>query len=181
MAAVFSEEQLEQLRNLLRPLDSRLSDIDKQLSDIDKQQGDLWEVRRSVQTQYGHSFRKEFTVSSLQHLAKLVCRSTRWSSGSDAVDICQVAEKLATKLLESRAAERLLDAVHRAAVGSAGHSDSFARLGQQVQADPWFDPAGSLNVAALGRSLPAFEQEEQGKIKSKLEKPDTLSFIPAYI
>ncbi len=163
--ALFSKEQLEQFENLLKPLDARLSDIDKQ-------QGDLWEtsVRQSVQNQFGHSFSKEFTVASLQHLAKLVCRSTGWSSGSDAVDICRVSEKLASRLLQDRAAERLLEAVFEAFVSSAGDKNTFAELGEQLQADPWFDKAGNLDISALGRSLPAFDEEESKHIKSKLEK-----------
>jgi len=57
-------------------------------------------VRQSVQNQFGHSFSKEFTIASLQHLAKLICRSVGWPFGSDAVDICRASEKLASWLLE---------------------------------------------------------------------------------
>ena len=80
--ALFSQEQLKQFQALLKPLDARLSDIDKQ-------QGDLWEtsVRQSVRDQFGHSFSKEFTIASLQHLAKIICRSGGWPFGSDAVEI----------------------------------------------------------------------------------------------
>ncbi len=149
-----------------------LKTLDARLSDIDKQQGDLWEtnVRQSVQNQFGHSFSKEFTVASLQHLAKLVCRSTGWSSGSDAVDICRVSEKLASRLLKDCAAERLLQAVFEALVSSAGDKDTFPELGKQLKEDPWFDKAGNLDTYALGRSLPAFDEEERKHIKSKLEK-----------
>ena len=37
-------------------------------------------------------------LASLQHLAKLLCRSTGWVYGSDPLDVCRVAEKLAQQL-----------------------------------------------------------------------------------
>ena len=74
--ALFSQEQLKQFQALLKPLDARLSDIDKQ-------QGGMWEtsVRQSMRDQFGHSFSKEFTIASLQHLAKIIC-SVGWPFGS---------------------------------------------------------------------------------------------------
>ena len=196
----FSDKQIQQLQDLLTPLssrlsgvesrltavdsrlsgvesrlsgvDSRLSSLDYRLSDIDKQQGDLWEtsVRQAVQTQYGHSFSKEFTITSLQHLARLVCRSTGWSAGSDAVDICHISERLAAQLLDSHAAERVLQGIFTVLTKSAGRDGQFVQLGQRLQANPWFDSRGCLDLVALGRSLPAFEAHHQGHIKSRLEK-----------
>lgn len=172
MTTEFSEKQLQQFQALLAPLAARLSHVDARLSDIDKQQGGLWEtsVRQSVQNQVGHSFSKEFAVVSLQHLAKLVCRSTGWSYGSDAVDICRVAEKLANAVLTDAVAESLLRGVFEALVESADGKGTFADVGRRLQADPWFDEAGRLDTAALGRSLPAFAEEESKHLKNKLQK-----------
>lgn len=163
---------LEPLNALNAKLDARFSGIDSRLSDIDRQQGGLWEtsVRQSVKSQFGHSFSKEFAVVSLQHLAKLVCRSTGWPYGSDAVDICRVSEKLARRLLTERAAEGLLRGVFEALVGSTGDTDEFSEVGSQIEADPWFDEAGNLDTSALGRSLSAFVGEDRKHIKSKLQK-----------
>ncbi len=170
--ALFSEEQLKQFQALLKPLDARLSVLNARLSDIVKQQGDLWgtSVRQSVQHQFGHSFSKEFTIASLQHLAKLICRSVGWPFGSDAVDICRVSEKLASWLLEHGAADRLLQSVFEALVNSTDGKDTFSELGEQLKEDPWFDDAGNLDKSALGRSLPAFDEEGRKHIKSKLQK-----------
>ncbi len=163
--ALFSQEQLDQFQALLKPLDARLSDIDKQ-------QGDLWEtsVRQSVRDQFGHSFSKEFTIASLQHLAKIICRSVGWPFGSDAVDICRVSEQLASRLLEHRAADNLLQSLFEALVNSTDGKGAFSELGEQLKEDPWFDAAGNLDKAALGRSLPAFKDGERKPIKSKLQK-----------
>ena len=163
--ALFSQEQLKQFQALLKPLDARLSDIDQQ-------QGDLWEtnVRQSVRDQFGHSFSKEFTIASLQHLAKIVCRSVGWPFGSDTVDICRVSEQLASQLLEQRAADNLLQSIFEALVNSTDDKNTFSELGKQLKKDAWFNKAGNLDKAALGRSLPAFEEVERKHIKSKLQK-----------
>ena len=168
--ALFSEEQLKQFQTLLKPLDARLSDIDKQ-------QGDLWEtsVRQSVREQYGHSFSKEFTIASLQHLAKIICRSVGWPFGSDAVDICRVSEQLASRLLEHRAAENLLRSVFEALVNPTDGKSELFELGEQIKEDPWFDTAGNLDKAALGRSLSAFDDEDRKHVKSKLQKVHRLA------
>jgi len=160
--ALFLEEQFQAL---LKPLDTRLSDINKQ-------QGHLWatSVRQSVQHQFGHSFSKDFTIASLQHLAELICCSVGWPFGSDAVDIFCVSEKLASWLLEHDSADRLLQSVFEALVNSTDGKDTFTELGQQLKEDPWFDDAGNLDKAALGRSMPAFDGEERKHIKSKLQK-----------
>lgn len=114
--------------------------------------------------------KKEFTIASLQHLAKIICRSVGWPSASDAVDICRVSEKLASRLLELCAADRLLQSVFEALVKSTDGKDTFPELGKQLKEDPWFDKAGNLDKSALGRSLPAFDEEERKHIKSKLQK-----------
>ena len=126
----------------------------------------MWETsfRQSVKSQFGHSFSKEFAVVSLQHLAKLVCRSTGWPYGSDAVDICRVSEKLAERLLTEHAAEVCLKGVCEALVGSTSDTDEFSEVGSQIEADPWFDEAGKFNLepSALG--------EDKKQINSKLQK-----------
>ena len=158
----------------LSTVDARLSTVDARLSDIDRQQGGLWEssVRQSVRDQFGHSFAKEFAVVSLQHLAKLLCRSTGWVYGSDPADVCRVAEKLAQQLSSQHVAERLLQDVSTALVQSAKGKDAFADVGRQLQANPWFDRVGNLDTTVLGRSLPAFagEERETELIKNKLQK-----------
>ena len=121
--AKFSSEQLEQLQSLSSPLHTKLNDLDRQ-------QGGLWEttLRQSVQTQFGHSFLRENAVASLQHLAKLLCRSTGWVYGGDPLDVCCVAEKLAQQLSSQHVAERLLRDVFTALVQSSGGKDSLLRL-----------------------------------------------------
>ncbi len=163
--ALFLEEQLEQFQALLKPLDTRLSDINKQ-------QGHLWatSVRQSVQHQFGHSFSKDFIIASLQHLAELICCSVGWPFGSDAVDIFCVSEKLASWLLEHDSADCLLQSVFEALVNSTDGKVTFTEVGQQLKEGPWFDDAGNLDKAALGRSMPAFDGEERKHIKSKLQK-----------
>lgn len=104
--ALFSQEQLKQFQALLQLLGARLSDIVKQ-------QGEMREtsVRQFMRDQFGHSFSKEFTIASLQHLAKIICRSVGWPFASDAVDICRVSEQLASRLLEHRAADNFLQSI----------------------------------------------------------------------
>lgn len=171
MTPEFSDKQLQQFKALLAPLEARLLLVERRLSDIDQQQGCLWEtrMRQSVQYHFGRSFCKEFAVVSLQHLAKLVCRSTGWSYGSDAVDICCVAEKLANELLTGGFVESLLRGVFEAFVKSAGGRGTFADVGRQLQASPWFDEAGRLDTSALGKSLPAFGEEESKHVKNNLQ------------
>lgn len=168
----FSTQQLNQLQTLLSPVTSKLLSLDSKLSDVDRQQGSLWElsVRQSVRTQFGHSFAKEFAVVSLQHLAKLICRSTGWPYGTDSLDICRVAEKLARKLLSQRVAEALLRSVFEALLRLASSQDTFAEIGTQLQADPWFDEAGQLDISAVGRSLSTFAGEEKKQFRNKLQK-----------
>lgn len=118
----------------------------------------------------GHSFSKEFTIASLQHLAKIICRSVGWPFGSDAVEICRVSEQLASRLLEHRAADNLLQSNCKALVNPTDGKDTFSELGKQLKKHPWFDTAGNLDKAALNRILPAFDEEERKHIKSKLQK-----------
>ena len=172
--AKFSSEQLEQLQSLFAPVHAKLGDLDKKVCDLDRQVGGLVEtsVGHSVRTHFGHSFSKKFTVVSLQHLAKLLCRSTGWSYGNTPTDVCRVAEKLARQLSSQQVAETLLQDVFTALVQSSDGQDSFAVAGKQLQANPWFDNSGNLNVAALGRSLPYFPEEgrKQEGIKIKMQK-----------
>lgn len=161
----FSTEQIAQLKALLEPLHSRLDDIDKQ-------QGTLWEtsVRKSVESQYGLSFSKEYSILSLQHLAKLLCRSTGWSEGTDPVDVCRTAEKLASRLLSEHTAEHLLRCIWESLSTAADVHEDFGRVGQAVASDPWFDEEGKLSVPALGRCLSLLVEEDARHVKSKLEK-----------
>ena len=101
---------------------------------------------------------------------KIICRSVGWPSGSDAVDICRVSEQLASRLLEHRAAENLLLSVIEALVNPTDGKGELFELGEHIKEDPWFDTAGNLDKAVLGRSLSAFDEEDRKHVKSKLQK-----------
>lgn len=162
--ALFSQEQLKQFQALLKPLDARLSDIDKQ-------QGEMWEtsVRQSMRDQFGHSFSKEFTIASLQHLASIICRSVGWPFGSTLWT--SVASRATCQPAAGTSRCRQLPSVHSAAlVNSTDGKGAFSEFGEQLKQDPWFDTAGKLDKAAIGRSLPAFDEEETKHLKSKLQK-----------
>lgn len=167
----FSEKQLQQFRSLLLPLECRLCDVEARLSDIDRQQGDLWEtnMRQAVREDLGRGFAKEFAVVSLQHLARLICRSNGWTGGADAVDICRVSEKLVDRLLDGGVAEKLLRRVFDALITARGNT-ALAELGRIIKSDPWFDNSGGLDVTALKRSLSLFADKDSKHIGSKVQK-----------
>ena len=152
----FPPEQLKQFSSLLNlhiaQLESRLSSC---LEGIDNLQGNLWEsaVRPLVRKQHGHSFSKEFSIVSLQYLAKLICHSTGWTLGSEPVDICLVAAQFVTRLLVDHVAERLVRAVFEALTRLQDGAYVFSDLGRHIGSDPWFDADDKINIQAFGRSL----------------------------
>lgn len=80
-----------------------------------------------------------------------------------------MSEKLASRLLQHNAADRLLQSVFEALVNSTDGKETLSEIGEQLKEDPWFVDAGNLDKSALGRSLPAFDEEERKHIKSKLQ------------
>lgn len=171
-----SETLLERLNALF---DTKLADLenrlDKRFGDLSKQQGDLWEttIRQSVQWQFGHNFSKEFTILSIQHLAKLICRSTGWELGSTVVDVYDVTRKLATTIVKGHFADKLVREVFQALTSVKNGQHVFAELGREIADDPWIDKDGQLDLKAYGRSLSkmgADNNKHRDIIKSKMVK-----------
>lgn len=196
----FTEEQMKQLqalmqsqqqtferslqqsqRSLQQRLDQSLQALHKRFDELDQQQGGLWEsaLRQSVATQFGSSFSKEFSIVSLQHLAKMLCRGAGWPKGDTPRDVCFFAEKLAQRLLADSSAQQLLRHICDSLTAAAGGKDEFASLGQHVKLKPWFNEDGNVSIPALGTSLGLLQGEEATHVKRKLEKLVQLERQPA--
>ena len=163
--AGFSDAQMKQLQGLLQPLQTLYGKVEA----MDKDIGNIWEstLRKGIIAQYGKSFAKEYSIDSLQHVAKLVCKSGGWSEGSDPLGVCEVASKLAKRLLEAEEAAKLLRALWDQLCAAAPAGGTFRTFCKTVTCGEgsWFMD-GELQVRALGRSLALAE----GKLKGKLEK-----------
>lgn len=177
-----SQRSLQQShQSLQQRLDQSLQALHKRFDELDQQQGGLWEsaLRQSVATQFGSSFPKEFSIVSLQHLAKMLCRGAGWPKGDTPRDICFFAEKLAQRLLADSSAQQLLRHICDSLTAAAGGKDEFASLGQHVKLKPWFNEDGNVSIPALGTSLGLLQGEEATHVKRKLEKLVQLERQPA--
>ena len=163
----FDEQQLQQLQSLFEPVYRRFDDVDKRFDDVDRQLGGLWEtnLREFVRNDFGYSYSKAYDVRSLQQLAKLICRSTGWMSGSEPQNVCEVARQLAEHLLAQSVAETLLRRVYDNLVSQ----DELTEVGRRLQADAWFHD-DKLDTKAIGRSLPLFSDENGRRVNRKLQQ-----------
>ena len=121
----------------------------------------LWEshLRPLVKDQFGHSFSKQLSAKSLQHLAKRVCSATGWTEGKEVEQIFTVAQRLSTALISSGAAEKLLRAVAAACSAVSAEAEPSLRtwsagtcsLGrtrwQPGQSSRWQEPGRAVTRA----------------------------------
>ena len=161
------DEKLEPVKQKLSELEVKLSELEVGIGRLDR--GALWEThnRAAVKEQFGQSFSKEYTVSSLQHLATRVCSASGWAGDKVPATTYGTAHKLAEALNETKAAEQLLRSLFSSLQAVPEDAEqSFLGWSRQVtQLDPWFRADGSLDRSAMGRSLSLIPED---KLQRKL-------------
>lgn len=172
----FSEQQMGQLHLMLKPCFAAMS---SRLDEIEAQQKEAWEAsfKARITGDWGHPFSKDYRILSLQHLAKLICKSKGWPAGRNPMDVARIAQRLANRLLSERVAESLLRSVWQGlSRAGAANRDHLTGLRARATLDPWFDESENVLTAALRRSLGelAFEDDNSDvarqEVRSKLER-----------